>query len=74
MAYVKVKLIAGGKSYDVEVDEDADPQMLAEGFTKKLGLPEKDKYRVHLVGALKIHEGATLRLIKVEPDELFRFL
>lgn len=74
MAYIKIKLIAGGKSYDVEVDEDADPRLLAQGFAEKLGLSQDYKYRVHLVNALRIHEGATLKLVRVEPDELFRFL
>ena len=74
MKYVKIKLVAEGKSYNVEVDENADPRMLAKGLTKKLGLSQDYKYRVHLVGSLKIHEGATLKLVRVEPDELFRFL
>jgi len=73
MAYVKVRLLIEDKSYAVDVDENADPRKLARGFVKKLGLPE-DEYRVSLVGSLRIHEGATMRLERIEDDELFRNL
>jgi len=73
MAFVKVKLIVEGKSYTVEVDEDADPRKLARGFVKKLKLPGED-YRVSLVGSLRIHEGAIISLERIEDTELFRNL
>jgi hypothetical protein len=73
MAYVKVILIAEGQSYTVEVDENADPKKLARGFAQKLGKPSEE-YRISLVGALRIQEGATLRLERIEDNELFRNL
>lgn len=74
MAYVRVKLEVGSKTYNVEIDPQADPQLLAQGFATKLTLPDPTRYRLHLVNAFEIREGVTLKLIKVEPDEYFRFL
>ncbi len=73
MAFVQVNLLVEGKSFTVDVDEYFDPTKLAKGFAKKPGLSGSD-YRIALVGALKIAEGVTLRLEKIEDEELFNNL
>jgi hypothetical protein len=72
MAFVKVKLLVGEKTYSVEVDENANAQALAQGFVERLRLPKNKQYLLHLVGALKIHEGATLTLVEVQPQDLYK--
>ena len=74
MAFVEVRLVVHDKTYSVEVDEDANPQALVKGFVNRLSLPKQQEYRLHLVDALKIHEGATLSLVEVKPEDLFRGL
>lgn len=74
MAYIRVKLVANNKTYSVEVDEDADPIALAQSFAKETGLPEGKGYRLYLVDALKVHSGATLRLVEKGTEGMYRGL
>ena len=74
MAFVRVYLLVNEESYSVEVDENASPQALVQGFVDSLGLPKDKQYKLHLVNALRIHEGATLALVEVQPQDLFRGL
>lgn len=74
MAFVKVTLLVKEKSYTVEIDENADPQALIQGFVEQLNLPRHSKYRLHLVNTFKLHPGAILTLVEVKPQDLFRGL
>jgi len=74
MAFLKVKLIVQDKTFSVAIDENANPKALVQGFVDALDLPGDNEYELHLVGAFRIHEGATLRLVEVRPESLFRIL
>jgi hypothetical protein len=74
MPFVKVKLLVKDKSYTVEIDDSADAQALAQGFVEQLDLPRQNRYHLHLVDSLNIHQGATLALVETKPRDLFKSL
>jgi len=80
MAYVNVNIIVpDGRRFTAEVDEDAEMESFVSDLVNDLDLPqiENDKaisYTAILVGAFRIHEGATVRIIKVEPPPSYRHL
>jgi hypothetical protein len=74
MAYVKVKLVAEGQTYDAEVDENANPAALVRSFVKQLPELPDDNYRIAFVDTLKIRDGAKIELVRVKPPEPGRIL
>ena len=72
MAYRRVKLLVGEKTYRVDVDEDAQAQDIVRSLVNGLKLPRRRKYQLHLVDAAKIEDGATLALVEVKPQDIFR--
>ncbi len=77
MSYVPVNIIApDGRRFRASVDEDADPSAFVRDFVSELDLPSEENgqpiaYTAHLVGAFKIHKGATIEIVKVEPPRTF---
>ena len=75
MAYIKVKLIVEGKTYDAEVDEEANPAALIRSFIKQLdGIPKDTNYRIAFVDSMQLREGATIELVRVNPPEPGRII
>jgi len=74
MAYVKVRLVVGGQTYNAEIDETADPAALLRSFAKQLPKLADSNYRIALVDTVKIREGSTIELVRVEPPEPARIL
>jgi hypothetical protein len=72
MSYRTVKLLVDDKTYQVDVDENARAQDIVQCLVTNLHLPRRRKYRLHLVDALKIEDGATLALVEVKPEDVFR--
>lgn len=69
MAYVEVTIVTpNGEEYVAQVDEFADPDELLLGLVRDMELPlhtergESIEYQLTLVGAIRIEEGATIRI------------
>jgi hypothetical protein len=74
MSYVRVRLIHGGDVYNAEVDPDVDPRTIAVSLAEDLKLPKGGNYRIALIDAPGIRDGATLELVTVAPPKPGRII
>ena len=77
MNLIEIHVVTPSGHYKAEVDEDADANTLLQDLVTELRLPTVEKgkpvdYTLKLVDALRIHDGATVEIVRAKPASSVR--
>ena len=74
MSYIKVKILTpNGQGFTASIDAEATVESVLKELVEHLHLPPR-RYELHLVNALRIQDGATIRISEPLPVEAIRLV